>query len=59
MGHSDIAVLDGGLPKWQAEGHPTEDMAPVIRDRHMTVRRQKSDGTRRDTSIGGIQTWGL
>ena len=40
MGHSDIAVLDGGLPKWQAEGHPTEDMAPVIRDRHMTVRRQ-------------------
>ena len=39
MGHSDIAVLDGGLPKWQAEGHPTEDMAPVIRDRHMTVRR--------------------
>ena len=40
MGHSDIAVLDGGLPKWQAEGHPTEDMAPVIRDRHMTVRRR-------------------
>jgi thiosulfate/3-mercaptopyruvate sulfurtransferase len=40
MGHSDIAVLDGGLPKWQAEGHPTEDMAPVIRDRHMTVRRK-------------------
>ena len=40
MGHSDIAVLDGGLPKWQAKGHPTEDMVSVIRDRHMTVRRQ-------------------
>ncbi|SPF75096.1 3-mercaptopyruvate sulfurtransferase [Aliiroseovarius pelagivivens] len=40
MGHKDIAVLDGGLPKWQAEGHPTEDMPPVIRDRHMTVKRQ-------------------
>jgi thiosulfate/3-mercaptopyruvate sulfurtransferase len=40
MGHKDIAVLDGGLPKWQAEGHPTEDMPPVIRDRHMTVTRQ-------------------
>lgn len=40
MGHKDIAVLDGGLPKWQAEGHPTEDMPPVIRDRHMTVSRQ-------------------
>ncbi|MCE0505997.1 MULTISPECIES: 3-mercaptopyruvate sulfurtransferase [unclassified Roseivivax] len=40
MGHMDVAVLDGGFPKWQAEGHPVEDMAPVIRDRHMTVRRQ-------------------
>ncbi|WP_298561648.1 3-mercaptopyruvate sulfurtransferase [uncultured Aliiroseovarius sp.] len=40
MGHKDIAVLDGGLPKWQAEGHPTEDIPPVIRDRHMTVTRQ-------------------
>ncbi len=24
MGFSDVAVLDGGLPKWKAEGHPTE-----------------------------------
>lgn len=40
MGHKDIAVLDGGMPKWQAEGHPIEDMPPVIRDRHMTVMRQ-------------------
>lgn len=40
MGQTDVAVLDGGLPKWQAEGRPTEDMPPVIRDRHMTVRVQ-------------------
>jgi len=40
MGHDDIAVLDGGLPKWLAEGRPTEDMEPIIRDRHMTARRQ-------------------
>ncbi|PVA09291.1 3-mercaptopyruvate sulfurtransferase [Pelagivirga sediminicola] len=40
MGQRNIAVLDGGLPKWQAEGRPTEDMAPIVRDRHMTVRRQ-------------------
>lgn len=40
MGQENIAVLDGGLPKWQAEGHPTEDMPPIIRDRHMTVRFQ-------------------
>lgn len=40
MGQGNIAVLDGGLPKWQGEGRPIEDMPPVIRDRHMTVRRQ-------------------
>jgi thiosulfate/3-mercaptopyruvate sulfurtransferase len=40
MGQMDIAVLDGGLPKWLAEQRDTEDMPPLIRDRHMTVRRQ-------------------
>lgn len=40
MGQKDIAVLDGGLPKWVAEGRVVEDMPPIVRDRHMTVRRQ-------------------
>ncbi|WP_299589892.1 3-mercaptopyruvate sulfurtransferase [uncultured Tateyamaria sp.] len=40
MGHRDVAVLDGGFPKWQADGHPTEDMPPVIKDRHLTARFQ-------------------
>ena len=40
MGKTDIAVLDGGYPKWRAEGREVEDMAPVLRDRHMTVSRQ-------------------
>ena len=40
MGKAEVAVLDGGLPKWQAEGRPVEDAAPAIRDRHMTVARQ-------------------
>ena len=40
MGQLDIAVLDGGFPKWQAEGHPVEDLPPILRDRHMMVRRQ-------------------
>ena len=40
MGQNNIAVLDGGFPKWQAEGRPTEDMVPIKRDRHMMVRRQ-------------------
>jgi len=40
MGQMDIAVLDGGFPKWQAEGLPVEDLPPILRDRHMMVRRQ-------------------
>ncbi|MBV1895556.1 MAG: 3-mercaptopyruvate sulfurtransferase [Rhodobacteraceae bacterium] len=40
MGQPNIAVLDGGFPKWQAEGREIEDMPPIVRDRHMTVRVQ-------------------
>ena len=40
MGKTGVAVLDGGLPKWLAEGREVEDMPPVLRDRHMTVSRQ-------------------
>ncbi|MEL7461769.1 MAG: 3-mercaptopyruvate sulfurtransferase [Pseudomonadota bacterium] len=39
MGKTDVAVLDGGLPKWIAEGRPVEDLEPVMRDRHITVQR--------------------
>ncbi|MCH2248810.1 MAG: 3-mercaptopyruvate sulfurtransferase [Cognatishimia sp.] len=38
MGHDDIAVLDGGLPKWASEGRPVTGEPPVIRDRHMFAR---------------------
>ena len=35
FGHDDVAVLDGGLPKWVADGHPVTRAAPTIKDRHM------------------------
>jgi thiosulfate/3-mercaptopyruvate sulfurtransferase len=38
FGHKDVAVLDGGLPKWIAEGHPVDDNPPQPRDRHFTAR---------------------
>ena len=40
MGKTDVAVLDGGFAKWQAEERPVEDMPPIMRDRHMTASRQ-------------------
>lgn len=37
MGHQDVAVLNGGLKKWKAEGRPLEDGPPVPRTaRHFT-----------------------
>lgn len=39
FGKQDVAVLDGGLPKWRAEGRPIEDGVPILRDRHFTARR--------------------
>lgn len=39
MGHEDVAVLDGGLPAWEAKGHPIESGPPERRqERHFTAR---------------------
>ena len=38
FGHDDVAVLDGGLPKWVAEGRPTNFFSPMPRERHFTAR---------------------
>ena len=40
MGVEDVAVLNGGLPKWKSEGRPLEDGPPAHRgERHFTARR--------------------
>jgi len=33
MGHTDVAILNGGLPKWMAEGRPVTDAPSPPRDR--------------------------
>jgi thiosulfate/3-mercaptopyruvate sulfurtransferase len=38
MGHEEVAVLDGGSPKWRSEGRPVEDMLPHPSYRHFTPR---------------------
>jgi len=37
-GHHDVAVLDGGLPKWQAEGRPLDTAVPSPPPRRFTAR---------------------
>jgi thiosulfate/3-mercaptopyruvate sulfurtransferase len=40
MGVDDVSVLNGGLPKWKAEGRPIESGQPIGRTtRHFTARR--------------------
>jgi thiosulfate/3-mercaptopyruvate sulfurtransferase len=61
MGHEDVAVLDGGLRKWKADGHPLEDGPPMRRfERHFSPRQNM--GLIRDkadiegiVASGGIQ----
>ena len=38
FGHEDVAVLDGGMTKWQAEGRPVTDAKSEPRERHFTAR---------------------
>jgi thiosulfate/3-mercaptopyruvate sulfurtransferase len=39
FGHQDVAVLDGGLPKWQAENRPVDEgAARITGERHFTAR---------------------
>jgi thiosulfate/3-mercaptopyruvate sulfurtransferase len=38
FGHDDVVVLDGGLPKWLAEGRPVEDGTVSPGERHFTAR---------------------
>lgn len=38
FGHEDVAVLDGGLQKWMAEGRSVEEGPPAPRERHFTAR---------------------
>jgi thiosulfate/3-mercaptopyruvate sulfurtransferase len=37
FGAHDVAILDGGIAKWKAEGRPLETGKPTIRHRHFTV----------------------
>jgi thiosulfate/3-mercaptopyruvate sulfurtransferase len=60
MGHEDVVVLDGGLPKWITERRPIEDLPPPPRERHFTVRYHSDlvrtlDEVQRDLATGKEQ----
>lgn len=42
FGAHEVAILDGGLQKWKAEGRAMESGKPVVRHRHFTVWKDKA-----------------
>lgn len=42
FGQHQVAILDGGFPKWQSEGRPIESGKPIVRHRHFTAWMDKA-----------------
>ena len=51
-----VAVLDGGLPKWKAEGRPLDDRLPRLDERHFTARLDKTLVRDRQQILANIQS---
>ena len=43
FGAHDVAILDGGIAKWKAEGRALETGKPTLRHRHFTVWKDNSN----------------
>jgi thiosulfate/3-mercaptopyruvate sulfurtransferase len=57
FGHDDVAVLDGGFPKWQAEGRPIDEDPPGRpQERHFSARFQSMMVRDRNDILGAVKT---
>jgi thiosulfate/3-mercaptopyruvate sulfurtransferase len=56
FGHEDVAVLDGGLRKWKAEGRELEEGPPrPVQERHFTARYQSMMVASKDEVEGAVR----
>ncbi|TNE42089.1 MAG: sulfurtransferase, partial [Alphaproteobacteria bacterium] len=56
FGHQDVAILDGGLPKWKAEGRATDDVPVMPVERHFTARTNSFLLREKDQVLRNIDT---
>lgn len=56
FGHRDVALLDGGLPKWRAEGRPVDTATPKPEPRHFTARFEPRLVRDKTALLGNLST---
>ncbi len=54
FGHDAVAVLDGGLPRWAAEGKPLSNMPENSRERHFTPKFRAHMVRNADDLLAGL-----
>jgi len=54
-GHDEVAVLDGGIAKWQGEGRPLETTEPGVEPRVVTTRARPGYVLSKDEMVGSYQ----
>lgn len=54
FGARNVAILDGGLPKWQSEGRPVESGWPSPQPGHFTVSLNKSAMRTKDDMLANL-----
>ena len=56
FGHDNVAVLNGGLPKWLAEERPLSDLPIQVQERHFTARHDNFLVRNVDQLIANLDT---
>ncbi len=56
FGHKDVAVLDGGLPKWLSEGRPIDNLPPMPRERHFMARVDTTRARTAEDLLANLET---
>ncbi len=56
FGAREVAILDGGLPKWLAEGRPLEDGQVTLQERHFTARLDNTQVRSKDQIRRNLDT---
>ena len=56
FGAHEVAILDGGIAKWKAEGRPLETGKEALRHRHFTVWKDDKDVRTKADMLGNLHS---